>query len=99
VKNVTVSASTGNATKNGALPFDPATSAAASAALLEIGDRLGVLPHIDAGQSVSVEQLADAAGLPEEGIANYPAPGTILGQRPQHVVDLGAGTARSSSTT
>ncbi|MFE2102598.1 MULTISPECIES: class I SAM-dependent methyltransferase [unclassified Streptomyces] len=50
---------------------ETAADAAGAAALLEIGDRIGVLPHIDKGQRVDVEQLVSATGLPRQGVANY----------------------------
>ncbi|AUS79527.1 SAM-dependent methyltransferase [Actinoalloteichus sp. AHMU CJ021] len=52
-------------------PREAAADAAGAAALLEIGDRLGLLPHIDQGQSVTAARLAAEADLPEEGVANY----------------------------
>lgn len=53
------------------LPAEPAAKAAAAAALLEIGDRLGVLPLLTANGYVEVAGLARDAALPEDGIANY----------------------------
>jgi SAM-dependent methyltransferase len=44
---------------------------AAAAALLEIGDRLGLLDLIGSGEQFSVATLAEAGQLPEVGIANY----------------------------
>ncbi|MGW3960825.1 methyltransferase [Amycolatopsis sp. NPDC005003] len=44
---------------------------AAAAALLEIGDRLGVLEEISAGGKVTASRLASIADLPESGVARY----------------------------
>jgi SAM-dependent methyltransferase len=44
---------------------------ASAAALLEIGDRLGILDFISTGQEINVEALAAVTTLPEEGVANY----------------------------
>lgn len=55
----------------GSLPIEPAAEAAAAAALLEIGDRLGVLPHLDTKAYTTAADLARATALPEEGVGNY----------------------------
>jgi SAM-dependent methyltransferase len=52
-------------------PAEPAADFASAAALLEIGDRLGLLTHLDSGDPVSPGTLARAAQLPEAGVANY----------------------------
>jgi SAM-dependent methyltransferase len=57
--------------QNAADVRETAADAAGAAALLEIGDRIGLLPHIDKGQRVDVERLASATGLPRQGVANY----------------------------
>lgn len=44
---------------------------AAAAALLEIGDRLGLLDVIGSGAQFSVAMLAEVGHLPEVGVANY----------------------------
>ncbi|WP_367127824.1 class I SAM-dependent methyltransferase [Saccharothrix sp. HUAS TT1] len=44
---------------------------AAAAALLEIGDRLGVLERIGAGQDFTADDLASIADLPVDGVARY----------------------------
>jgi SAM-dependent methyltransferase len=44
---------------------------AAVAALLEMGDRLGILKFIEAGREFSVNQVAYAEDLPEVSVANY----------------------------
>jgi SAM-dependent methyltransferase len=44
---------------------------ASAAALLEMADRLGLLPHFAQGQQVSATNLAQATGLPEVSIAKY----------------------------
>ncbi|MFV2115564.1 class I SAM-dependent methyltransferase [Micromonospora sp. LOL_025] len=44
---------------------------AAAAALLEMGDRLGLVSLIATGDEVTVESLAKAADLPEAGVAGY----------------------------
>ncbi len=44
---------------------------AAAAALLEIGDRLGLLDVIGSGEQFSVATLAEAGQLPPAGVANY----------------------------
>lgn len=44
---------------------------AAAAALLEMGDRLGLLNMIATGDEVTVESLATAADLPAAGVAGY----------------------------
>ncbi|MFB4300568.1 class I SAM-dependent methyltransferase [Actinomadura sp. NTSP31] len=51
--------------------WERAADAAGAAALLEIGDRLGLLPRFDQGQQVRVEELAEATGLPATGVAGY----------------------------
>ncbi|AUS81300.1 SAM-dependent methyltransferase [Actinoalloteichus sp. AHMU CJ021] len=58
-------------TSNAASLRETAADAAGAAALLEIGDRLGLLPYIDQGQSVTAAKLAAELDLPEEGVANY----------------------------
>ncbi|AOS64062.1 class I SAM-dependent methyltransferase [Actinoalloteichus hymeniacidonis] len=45
--------------------------AAGAAALLEIGDRLGLVPHIENGQAVTVAGLAEETLVPPEGVAKY----------------------------
>lgn len=44
---------------------------AALAALLEMGDRLGILKFLDAGSEFSVDQVARAANLPPVSVENY----------------------------
>ena len=50
---------------------ETAADIAAAAALLEIGDRLGVLPHLEHGELTTVADLVAATDLPAEGVANY----------------------------
>lgn len=45
--------------------------AAGAAALLEVGDRLGLIPHLERGLPVTAAGLAADSGVPEEGVANY----------------------------
>jgi len=45
--------------------------AAGAAALLEIGDRLGLVPHFENGEPVTAEQLAQDTVVPREGVAKY----------------------------
>lgn len=45
--------------------------AAGAAALLEIGDQLGLLPHLERGLPVTAAGLAADTGVPEDGVANY----------------------------
>lgn len=52
-------------------PWEQAADAAGAAALLEIGDRLGLLPHFDRGQPVRAGELAEATALPEDAVAGY----------------------------
>ena len=58
-------------TENATDMRETAADAAGAAALLEIGDRIGVLPHIDQGQRFDAAQLASAIGLPQQSVANY----------------------------
>jgi SAM-dependent methyltransferase len=58
-------------TSTAPFPAEPAADFASAAALLEIGDRLGLLTHLDSGDPVSPRALAAAAHLPEAGVANY----------------------------
>jgi SAM-dependent methyltransferase len=51
--------------------WERAADAAGAAALLEIGDRLGLLPQFDQGQPVRADELAEVTGLPEARIADY----------------------------
>lgn len=48
-----------------------APAIAAAAALLEMGDRLGLLDGVEPGKEFGVRQLAALADLPEEGVAGY----------------------------
>ena len=48
-----------------------AADVASAAALLEMADRLGILPYFAQGQQVSATSLARAAGLPEVSVAKY----------------------------
>ncbi|GGO95574.1 class I SAM-dependent methyltransferase [Wenjunlia tyrosinilytica] len=48
-----------------------APAIAAAAALLEMGDRLGVLDVIIPGKEFTVRELAEYADLPETGVAHY----------------------------
>ncbi|MFJ5548013.1 methyltransferase [Streptomyces sp. NPDC093225] len=48
-----------------------APAIAAAAALLEMGDRLGVLDVIIPGKEFSVGELAAHTGLPEQGVTDY----------------------------
>jgi SAM-dependent methyltransferase len=50
---------------------ETAADIAAAAALLEIGDRLGVLVHLERGELVDAQDLAATTGLPADGVANY----------------------------
>jgi SAM-dependent methyltransferase len=50
---------------------ETAADLAGAAALLEIGDRLGLLAHLESGDSTTSAALAAATGLPAEGVANY----------------------------
>jgi len=50
---------------------ETAADIAGAAALLEIGDRLGLLPYLEAGDATTSAKLAVASGLPAEGVANY----------------------------
>ncbi|MFD9741737.1 class I SAM-dependent methyltransferase [Umezawaea sp. NPDC059074] len=45
--------------------------AAGAAALLEIGDQLGLIPHLERGLPVTAAGLAADTGIRERGIANY----------------------------
>jgi SAM-dependent methyltransferase len=45
--------------------------AAGAAALLEIGDRLGLVPHFENGEPVTADQLAQETLVPREGVAKY----------------------------
>ena len=51
--------------------WERAADAAGAAALLEIGDRVGLLPRFDLGQQVRAGELAEVTGLPEAGISGY----------------------------
>ncbi|MEU1204843.1 class I SAM-dependent methyltransferase [Nocardia sp. NPDC005825] len=44
---------------------------AAAAALLEMGDRLGLVAVIETGRPFTVAELAEASDLPAEGVAGY----------------------------
>lgn len=48
-----------------------APAIAAAAALLEMGDRLGLLDGIVPGETFEAGRLAELAGLPEAGVAGY----------------------------
>ena len=45
--------------------------AAGAAALLEVGDQLGLIPHLERGLPVTAAGLAAETGVPEDGVANY----------------------------
>ncbi|MGW2279016.1 methyltransferase [Streptomyces sp. NPDC001770] len=49
----------------------PAPALAAAAALMEMGDRLGVTDAITVGKDFTVAEIAAATDLPEEGVAGY----------------------------
>lgn len=59
--------------ESGAQPYPRETAAdlAAVAALLVVGDRLGLVAHLGAGARVAVPDLAHVAGLPGDVVANY----------------------------
>ncbi|MCM2387974.1 methyltransferase [Streptomyces albipurpureus] len=50
--------------------FSPASDVAALGAFLEIGDRLGVLPYLQRGDTVTAEQLAADVDLPVKAVAD-----------------------------
>ncbi|MBX9422356.1 MULTISPECIES: trans-aconitate 2-methyltransferase [Streptomyces] len=49
----------------------PAPALAAAAALMEMGDRLGVTDAITVGEDFTVAEIAAVTELPEEGVAGY----------------------------
>ena len=49
----------------------PAPGLAAAAALMEMGDRLGITDAITMGEEFTVEELAAVTDLPEKGVAGY----------------------------
>jgi SAM-dependent methyltransferase len=51
--------------------FGPSADCAASAAFLELGERLGVLEHLVPGKDISATELAAAANLPEPRVRAY----------------------------
>lgn len=53
------------------LASGPAPDIAAAAALMEIGERLGLLEEIAPGREFSAATLAAGVGLPQDGVANY----------------------------
>lgn len=50
---------------------ETAADIAGAAALLEIGDRLGILAHLEARGALTPDDLVTATGLPEAGVAAY----------------------------
>jgi|GEM_PF-657616 len=52
-------------------PIETAADYASVAAILVVGDRLGIVGQLDSGQPVNVAELAKAADLREEIVANY----------------------------
>lgn len=52
---------------------ETAADLAAVAALLEMADRLGIVPLLERGEPVTTAQLAAAADVPEEGMAGFVA--------------------------
>jgi SAM-dependent methyltransferase len=74
-------------------PEEPGEFLGAAAALLEIGDRLGLLSHLESGHPVTVADLARSADLPEDGVANYLEATTAAGITEQ--AEGGPGTFRT----
>ncbi|WP_405161496.1 methyltransferase [Nocardia sp. NBC_01499] len=68
---------------------ETAADLAAAAALLEIGDRLGLLPYLDKGQWVTGDELATRTELPASGITNYLATMAAAGIMTESVDDPG----------
>ncbi|MDV5142766.1 class I SAM-dependent methyltransferase [Streptomyces sp. SBC-4] len=52
-------------------PPETAADLAAVAALLEMADRLGIVPLLERGEPVTVAELAVAADVPEEGMGSF----------------------------
>ncbi|MFD3664869.1 class I SAM-dependent methyltransferase [Streptomyces sp. NPDC058659] len=52
-------------------PPETAADLAAVAALLEMADRLGIVPLLERGEPVTVAELAVAADVPEEGMGRF----------------------------
>lgn len=49
----------------------PAPDIAGAAALLEIGESLGLVQHMEAGTECDIDSLATETDLPADGVANY----------------------------
>jgi SAM-dependent methyltransferase len=52
-------------------PRETAADSAAVSTLLVVGDRLGIVAHFEAGRQVGVTDLAAAANLPKQAVADY----------------------------
>ncbi|MEE1739703.1 class I SAM-dependent methyltransferase [Streptomyces sp. BE147] len=52
-------------------PSETAADLAAVAALLEMADRLGIVPLLERGEPVTAAQLAATADVPEEGMGDF----------------------------